>query len=72
MDNEITITAIEDILTKADEAMESVNNALLALETVGLEYIGKYDTYNREYLRDADILKEKTKNAVIMAVNDDI
>ena len=72
MDNEITITAIEDILTKADEAMESVNNALLALETVGLEYIGKYDTYNREYLRDADILKEKMKNAVIMAVNDDI
>ena len=70
--NSITFTNTEDIISEVETLISSCTTALEELNDSGIQYTNTVDNYYYKVLLDATLVKEKMKNAVIKAVNDDI
>lgn len=58
----------DDILT----AKDNINSIMSSLSSLCYDYMQYYDEYEYENLKDASLLKDKLKDAIMKVYNDDI
>lgn len=68
----ITFTNAEDITSEIEALISNCTAALEELNNCGIQYTNAVDSYYFKTLLDATLLKEKMKEVVVKAVNDDI
>lgn len=68
----ITFTNTEDIISEVETLISGCTAALEELNDSGIQYTNAVDNYYYKTLLDATLIKEKMKEVVIKAVNDDV
>lgn len=61
-----------EIINETNDLIKKTQNSILLLNEKCLKYVSEVDTYNKNYVYDASILKKRMADAVRKAVPDDI